>query len=42
MVALMTSVRLWGGMLVAMPTAMPEDIDDEIGKARGQNNWLES
>ena len=23
--ALMTSVRLWGGMLVAMPTAMPEE-----------------
>ena len=23
--ALMTSVRLWGGMLVAIPTAMPAD-----------------
>ena len=36
MVALMTSVRLWGGMLVAMPTAMPEEpLTSRLGKREG-------
>ena len=40
MVALMTSRRLWGGMLVAMPTAMPLDpftsrFGNREGRTRG-------
>ena len=36
MAALITSVRLWGGMLVAMPTAMPEEpLTSKLGKRLG-------
>ena len=42
MQALITSVRLCGGMLVAMPTAMPDDpVDDEVGDAGGEDGGLE-
>ena len=35
-----TSARLWGGMLVAMPTAMPDDpltsrLGSRVGKTEG-------
>ena len=37
MQAFMTSVRLWGGMLVAMPTAMPlEPFTSRFGKRAGR------
>ena len=36
MQAFMTSVRLWGGMFVAMPTAMPlEPLTSRLGKRAG-------
>ncbi len=36
MQALMTSRRLWGGILVAMPTAMPEEpLTSRLGKREG-------
>ena len=36
MVALMTSPRLWGGMFVAMPTAMPPaPLTSRFGKRAG-------
>ena len=42
MQALTTSVRLCGGMLVAMPTAMPpRAVDDEVGDARGEDGGLD-
>ncbi len=42
MQALTTSVRLCGGMLVAMPTAMPRAaVDDEVRDARGEDGGLE-
>ena len=35
--ASMTSPRLWGGMFVAMPTAMPEDpLTSRFGKREGR------
>jgi hypothetical protein len=43
MVASMISVRLCGGMLVAMPTAMPDAaVDQQVRNARGQNFRLTS
>ena len=37
----MTSVRLWGGMLVAMPTAMPaEPLISRLGMRVGQDDRL--
>ena len=37
MQAFMTSTRLWGGMLVAMPTAMPEEpFTSRFGKRAGR------
>ena len=38
----MISVRLCGGMLVAMPTAMPaRAVDQQVGNARGQDFGLD-
>ena len=44
MVASMTSPRLWGGMLVAMPTAMPwlpltNRFGNRAGSATGSSVW---
>ena len=37
MTASMTSRRLWGGMLVAMPTAMPAGaVDQQVGEPGGE------
>ena len=39
--ASITSVRLCGGMLVAMPTAMPEEpLTSRFGNPRRQDRWL--
>ena len=39
--ASMTSPRLWGGMLVAMPTAMPcEPLTSRLGNRAGQDDGL--
>ena len=45
MQALMTSPMLWGGMLVAMPTAMPEEpFTSRLGNREGSTlgSWVDS